>query len=1210
GTFTDIVAVQPDGRIRTRKLLSENPEQYRDAAIQGIRDFIGVDSTTAIPVEHIASVRMGTTVATNALLEHKGDAVLLLATRGFADALRIGYQQRPDLFALDIQLPQMLYSDVIEAQERVRADGHVEQALDLVQLRHDLQQAYDRGLRSIAIVFMHAWQYPQHERQAADLAAALGFTQISVSHEASALIKFIGRGDTTVVDAYLSPVLQRYVSQVAAELPATQLLFMQSNGGLAQADFFHGKDAILSGPAGGVVGMVQTAQAAGFEQLIGFDMGGTSTDVCHYDGEYERTLESLIAGKRIRAPMMRIHTVAAGGSSILHFDGRRFRVGPDSAGADPGPVCYRRGGPLTITDCNVMLGKLQADFFPQIFGESATLPLDVARVKAAFQALVEQAPGQHYLPEQMAAGFLQVAIENMANAIKKISLQRGYDVSSYTLCCFGGASGQHACLVAEALGMSRIFLHPYAGVLSAYGMGLAQVRKIVTHSIEQPVTPAIAPLIRQHQARLAKQASAEVRQQTSTATPVRIESRLHCRYAGSDSSLLLDWNGSLENLRRQFEIQHRQRYGFVSPEKALLVASIEIEAIAVDASPQSAAPAQGVAGESGGNKNIRLLGRYPVYMQDAWRDTPFYARDSLSPGHTLSGPAVIVEDTGTTVIEPQWRATVDAAYNLVLDYHAVAEQQAAVDNGIEDRGDDTLKVNPLKVDPVKLEIFNNLFMSIAEQMGFVLEQTAVSVNIKERLDFSCAIFDADGNLVANAPHMPVHLGSMSESIRAVIRDTQNDGGIGVMDGDAFVLNDPYNGGTHLPDITVIKPVFDEARHNIIFYVASRGHHADIGGVTPGSIPPHSRSIQEEGILINTFKLVERGVFREAEIRQLLAEGDYPARNIDFNIADLKAQLAACTRGENELRRIIGKMGLATVQAYMSHVQDNAEASVRAVIGQLHDGDFSYAMDDGSCIRVSVRVDRDRRCASIDFTGSSEQHAGNFNAPTAITRAAVLYVFRCLVQADIPLNEGCLKPLDITIPAGSLLNPAYPAAVVAGNVETSQAVVDALFGALGIMGAAQGTMNNVTWGNRNFQYYETLCGGAGGTAQAAGASAVHTHMTNSRLTDPEVLELRFPVVLDAFTLRAGSGGAGRHRGGDGVVRSVRFLEAVSASIVSGHRRVAPYGMAGGADAMCGENRVIRADGAEETVDGVADVQIRPGDSLRIATPGGGGYGETK
>jgi 5-oxoprolinase (ATP-hydrolysing) len=1200
GTFTDIVASNPNGQLLTHKLLSENPERYPDAAIQGIRELLGLNAEQAIPSEQIAVVRMGTTVATNALLEHKGEPVLFVTTQGFKDALRIGYQQRPNLFALDIELPQMLYADVLEVAERIAANGDIIQAPNPALIQADLQQAFQQGLRAVAIVFMHAYRYPQHEQLVANIAQDIGFTQISTSHQASPLIKWVGRGDTTVVDAYLSPVLRRYVQQVAQALPNIPLFFMQSNGGLTHADYFQGKDAILSGPAGGVVGMVKTAQAAGFNKLIGFDMGGTSTDVCHFAGEYERTLESQIAGARIRAPMMQIHTVAAGGGSILHYDGQRFRVGPDSAGANPGPAAYRRGGKLTITDCNVLLGKLQAAYFPKLFGADGKQALDTASVQQQFAELAKQA---NMPAESIAEGFLNIAVENMASAIKKISVQRGYDVSDYTLCCFGGASGQHACLVAERLGIKQILLHPFAGVLSAYGIGLADVRHIQTQTVELELTTYNLAIIQRQQAELMQSTSAYIQQQGIASTKLKHDTRLHCRYAGSDSTLSIAWQADSAALQTAFTQAHQQRFGFSSPEKAIIVASLEVEAIAANddtglllntAAPQTIEPTY-----------------HAVYMRGRWYNTPFYQREALAINQSIQGPAIILESTGTTVIEPQWSVMLRADNNLILDYCAQNETPCRMDAALEHTGMYSQRVSAITpeasqttANPIQLEIFNNLFMSIAEQMGFVLEQTAVSVNIKERLDFSCAMFDPNGNLVANAPHMPVHLGSMSESIKAIIHANQGQ----MQAGDAYVLNDPYYGGTHLPDVTVIKPVFDDTTQQIIFYVASRGHHADIGGITPGSIPPQSQSINEEGILLSNIKLVAQGQFREAELRGLLSQLPYPARNIDYNIADLKAQLAACMRGETELKRLIQQMGLNTVQAYMRYVQDNAEESVRRVISQLNDAEFCYAMDDGSQICVKLTVDQAQRCATLDFTGTSPQHPHNLNAPTAITKAAVLYVFRCLVRDNIPLNEGCLKPLTIIIPEGSMLNPHYPAAVVAGNVETSQYIVDCLFGALSVMGAAQGTMNNVTWGNARYQYYETLCGGAGATANANGASAVHTHMTNSRLTDPEILETRFPVRLEEFSIRTHSGGQGRYQGGNGIVRKTRFLEPMTVSIVSGHRRIAPYGMAGGQAGLVGQNAVQRANGQYETLAGIAQVEMQADDILSITTPGGGGFGE--
>ena len=1190
GTFTDLVARRPDGTLVTHKLLSENPARYPDAAIQGIRDMLGMEPGEPLPAARIDAVKMGTTVATNALLERQGEPTLLVVTRGFHDALRIGYQTRPDLFALDIELPEMLYREVLEVDERLDANGEVVCPLDEVRAREGLQAAYGRGLRSVAILFMHSYRYPGHEQRVAQIAREIGFTQVSVSAEASPLMKLVSRGDTTVVDAYLSPILRRYVEQVAGELDGMQqaggrLLFMQSNGGLTDAYRFQGKDAILSGPAGGVVGMVRTAQAAGFDRLIGFDMGGTSTDVSHYAGEYERAFETQVAGVRLRAPMMLIHTVAAGGGSMLQFDGARYRVGPESAGANPGPACYRNGGPLTVTDCNVMLGKLQPDHFPRVFGPNADQPLDVAVVRHKFEALaqrIQESAGDTRTPEQVAEGFLAIAVENMANAIKHISVQRGYDVSDYTLCCFGGAGGQHACLVADSLGMKRVYLHPYSGVLSAFGMGLADRRLMRAQAVEAELKPGLMPTLQRELERLREEGVAEMRAQGVAAPAIRCEYKLHLRYLGSDTALLLPFADQY-TIQSSFEQAHQQRFGFISSEKPLIVEAVQVEVISLSDHPSLSTPRvdAGVALQSGTS--------HETVMNGARATTPFYPRERLPVGQSVPGPAVIIEQTGTIVIEPGWRALLTRDDNIILERYQPLPSRVAIGT---------------QVDPVMLEIFNNLFMSIAEQMGMVLENTAASVNIKERLDFSCAVFDRQGELIANAPHIPVHLGSMSESIKTVIRER----GGNMSPGDAYLLNDPYNGGTHLPDVTLIKPVFGPDEKEVIFYVASRGHHADIGGTSPGSMPPDSTTVEQEGILINNFKLVDRGRFREVEIRELLASGPWPARNIDTNVADFQAQLAACEKGVQELMRMVDQFGLKVVHAYMQHVQDNAEESVRRVLDVLNDGQFCYQMDDGHRVCVKITLQRKERRARIDFSGTSDQHPGNYNAPAAVCRAAVLYVFRCLVDDMIPLNEGCLKPLQVIIPEGSMINPDYPAAVVAGNVETSQVIVDTLLGALGVAAGSQGTMNNFTWGNRQYQYYETLCGGAGATADSDGTSAVHTHMTNSRLTDPEVLEWRFPVRLESFEVRSGSGGKGRHRGGEGTIRKVRFLESMSANILAGHRRVPPYGMAGGQPGQVGRNYVEHADGRVTGLGHQGQVEMAPGDLFVIETPGGGGYGK--
>jgi 5-oxoprolinase (ATP-hydrolysing) len=1186
GTFTDIVARQPDGALVTHKLLSENPEHYQDAAVQGIRDLLQLTPDQSIPSDAVDAVKMGTTVATNALLERSGDRTLLVTTTGFRDALRIGYQARPRLFDRRIELPELLYEQVVEVDERVNATGDVLTPLDSEAAQRLLQAAFDDGIRSVAILFMHGYRFPDHEAQVAAIAREIGFTQVSASHAVSPLMKLVGRGDTTVVDAYLSPILRRYVDQVADQMGNTRLMFMQSSGGLTDARLFQGKDAILSGPAGGIVGAVQTAAQAGFKKIISFDMGGTSTDVAHYDGEYERAFETLVAGVRMRAPMMQIHTVAAGGGSICQFDGARYRVGPESAGANPGPACYRRGGPLTVTDCNVMLGKLQSDFFPHVFGPNQDAPLDDAAVKEKFSALAEEireATGDARSPAEVADGFLKIAVENMANAIKKISIERGYDVTEYTLCCFGGAGGQHACLVADALGMTQVLIHPFAGVLSAYGMGLADIRAIRERTVEEVLDDSMMPSVKDALDELAVDAEQEVLDQGVGPDRIQVHRRLHLKYQGTDTAHVVDLD-SVEAMVAAFEESHRQRYGFIMQEKPLIVESVAAEAVGLASDVGDRTETAAVT-EAAPEPRASVQAR----MAGADHEAPVFDVTDLRSGQRVMGPAVIAEPVATTVLEPGWEAEMTGTGDLVLRRVVPLDRVVAIGT---------------HCDPVMLEVFNNLFMSVAEQMGLTLQNTAYSVNIKERLDFSCAVFDAKGQLIANAPHMPVHLGSMGESVRAVI-----DNNVGtIQPGDVYVLNAPYNGGTHLPDVTVITPVFDDDGQSILFYVGSRGHHADIGGTMPGSMPPDTKTVEEEGVLIDNFKLVDRGDFREAAMRDLLASGDYPVRNADQNVADLKAQIAANEKGVRELRRMVDHFTLPTVVAYMEHVQANAEESVRRVIDVLKDGSFAYEMDDGSVIKVAISIDREKRGARVDFTGTSPQRPTNFNAPSAVCRAAVLYVFRTLVDDDIPMNEGCLKPIDIVLPEGCMLRPAYPAAVVAGNVETSQCITDTLYGALGVMAAAQGTMNNVTFGNDRHQYYETVCGGSGAGPDFDGTSAVHTHMTNSRLTDPEVLEWRFPVILERFEIRKESGGRGRHSGGDGTARRMRFLEEMELAILSGHRVIAPYGMAGGEPGACGRNWVERADGSRTEMSGTDAAMMHPGDVFVLETPAGGGYGE--
>ncbi|MEU8981604.1 hydantoinase B/oxoprolinase family protein [Streptomyces sp. NPDC048309] len=1211
GTFTDIVARRPDGRLLTHKLLSDNPARYTDAAVAGVREILGDDGREAAGA-HIEAVRMGTTVATNALLERTGERTLLVVTRGFRDALRIAYQNRPRIFARAIELPELLYERVVEVDERIAADGTVLRAPDLDTLAGQLQEAYDSGIRAVAVVCMHSHLHPAHEQAVGELAARVGFPQISLSSEVSPLMKLVPRGDTAVVDAYLSPVLRRYVQQVADELQGVRLMFMQSNGGLAEAGQFRGKDAILSGPAGGIVGMARMSQLAGFDRVIGFDMGGTSTDVSHFAGEYERVFTTQIAGVRLRSPMLDIHTVAAGGGSVLHFDGSRYRVGPDSAGADPGPACYRGGGPLTVTDANVALGRIQPAHFPAVFGPDGDQPLDDALVRDRFAALAREIrakTGDDRTPEQVAEGYLQIAVANIANAVKRISVQKGHDVTRYALTTFGGAGGQHACRVADSLGIRTVLVPPLAGVLSALGIGLADTTAMREQSVEAPLEAASMPGILKTADDLEGATRAELLAEDVPEERIRVTRRAQLRYDGTDTALTVELTEP-DTMTHAFEERHRATYSFTL-DRPVVVEALSVEATGLTEPPDLSALAAYEAALEGSPAAPETVS---LHTDGAWRDVPLHRREALPPGETVTGPAIITEAGSTTVVDDGWRAATTDDGHLVMERVAVTQSS---DLGTE-------------ADPVLLEVFNNLFMSIAEQMGARLESTAQSVNIKERLDFSCALFDPDGNLVANAPHIPVHLGSMGTSVKEVIRRR----GDGMRPGDTYAVNDPYHGGTHLPDVTVITPVFDtehtehtenagraestaHAGHaestgntegdRILFYVASRGHHAEIGGIAPGSMPANSRTIDEEGILFDNWLLAESGRFREAETLALLTEAPYPSRNPKTNLADLRAQIAANRKGVDEVRRMIEDFGLDVVQAYMKHVQDNAEEAVRRVIDTLEDGEFAYETDSGAVIRVRVSVDRGKRSATVDFTGTSAQLTTNFNAPFAVVNAAVLYVFRTLVADDIPLNDGCLRPLDIVVPPGSMLAPESPAAVVAGNVETSQAITGALYAALSVQAEGSGTMNNVTFGNERYQYYETVASGSGAGDGFPGAPVVQTHMTNSRLTDPEVLEWRLPVQLDEFAVRRGSGGAGRWPGGDGAVRRLRFHEPMTVSTLSQHRRVPPYGMAGGAPGALGANRVERADGTVTELGGSDATDVGPGDVLVIETPGGGGYG---
>ena len=1187
GTFTDIVAKKPDGKIIIDKLLSENSDAYKDAAVAGIRRILDLKNEDKIPTDIISSVKMGTTVATNALLERKGDRTLLLITKGFGDLLRIGYQNRPLLFDLSIKLPELLYERVVEVSERLNDKGEVVTELNEEEVRNSLIKAKSDGINSVAIAFMHSYINPDHENKIEQIAKEENFNQISVSHKVSPLIKLVGRGDTTVVDAYLSPILRRYVNQVSEELQdtkSTQLMFMQSNGGLTDANLFQGKDALLSGPAGGVVSMTQTGKQAGFNKLIGFDMGGTSTDVCHFAGEFERSFETELAGVRIRAPMMQINTVAAGGGSILSYKDGRFQVGPESAGAIPGPASYGRGGPLTVTDCNVLLGKLNPDFFPKVFGKTGDQPLNFEIVKKKFLDLSDIISKEKNEPMmdifKMAEGFLKIAVENMANAIKKISIQKGYDVTNYMLNCFGGAGGQHACNVADSLGISNVMIHPYAGVLSAYGMGLAEIRSIREGHFEKNITNILDAdnLIEI----LSSQAKKDLNDQDISDASIILLKNAFLHYKGSHQNLEIKFD-TPENMRKSFEQEHKKRFGFFVEDREIFIEMLTVEAVGKKTENYDFL-----------NPNTSTTKANPIafkkmYVNGSEINTPIYKRDELIIGQNISGPAIIVEATGTNIIDDGWSGTLDKHYNLILSRVEEKKLQKGIGTS---------------VDVVMLEVFNNLFMNIAEQMGATLANTAYSVNIKERLDFSCALFNNEGSLVANAPHVPVHLGSMSEAIKTVVRLNKDN----IYPDDVFVLNAPFNGGTHLPDVTVITPVFDKNGKEIIFFVASRGHHADIGGKTPGSGPPDSKHIEEEGVLIDNFKLFDKGIFREQEMRKILSSGKYPCRNIEHNMADLAAQVAANKTGIHEINSMIDQFGIETVHAYMNHVQDNAEESIRNAIVNLKQGEYEYELDNGEFIRVNVKIDKKNREAIIDFTGTAPKNPFNYNAPMAVCYAVILYVFRTLVGNNIPLNEGCFKPIKIIIPNNSMINAKYPSAVIAGNTEVSQLTCNALFGALGVIAGSQATMNNFIWGNDTIQNYETICGGTGAGPNFHGTSAIQTHMTNTRSTDPEVLETRFPVRLEEFSIRKNSGGKGKFNGGDGVTRKLRFLEPMTVTTLCSHRRVKPFGLNGGSPGDCGKEWLERTDGSILNLNGNDSCEVEPNDLFVMQTPGGGGFGE--
>jgi 5-oxoprolinase (ATP-hydrolysing) len=1182
GTFTDVIGVSPSGQLHVRKILSQ-PGGAADPAIRGVRDILSASG------QAIHAVKVGTTVATNALLERKGEPVLLVTTRGFADGLRIGYQNRPDIFARHILLSDRLYSSVLEASERIDSDGATLTPLDAQGLRADLLKARQAGLRTVAIVLMHGWKFPQHEREAAAIARSLGFEEVSVSHELSPLVRYVARGDTTVLNAYLALALRRYVSGLQRELhnldPGARLELMQSNGGLAAADTFHAMSSVLSGPAGGLIGMQWIGNRLGIPRLVGFDMGGTSTDVSLLDGELPRRFEHIIAGVRLQSPMLDVHTIAAGGGSILHFTDGRFAAGPDSAGADPGPACYGRDGPLTLTDVQVLLGHLRPDTLPAVFGRYGQDRIDtevVAQKFADLASLVTPDAGTPGHVESLAESFLEVAVEAMANAIRQVSTRQGLDAAEFTLFCFGGAAGQHACRVARAAGMRRVLVHPLASVLSAFGIGVADRLAMRRASLRLTLTSAAlstaSDKLRELEAQSREELAVFGNDNNAPAAGVRVQHWLELRSGDSETSLSVPAS-SYEEVLAAFSAMHLKRFSFAAAEHNVVIEAVRVEArmASIDAialrmpqsTPQAPLPAS-VRAWFGG-----------------WVDVPVVRGSELNA--QLTGPALIIEPNSTIVLECGWRAQRLQGGELLLDAPGAASEQVLREKHAPD--------------PARIEIFNNLFMHIAEQMGEVLKATAQSVNIKERLDYSCALFDAGGGLVANAPHMPVHLGSMGASVRAVI-DTQ---GSNMNPGDSWLLNSPYHGGTHLPDMTVVTPVFLGNTANPDFFVASRAHHADIGGTTPGSMPPFSRTIEEEGALFECFLLVAGGALRERELRAALASTRFPARNPDQNVADLQAQLAANSRGIAQIGRAVQRYTLPVVHSFMRYVQDNAATSVRNAIGHLQPGEFRYEMDNGQVIAVRIDIDYNSRTARVDFTGTSAQDPHNFNAPRAVCLAAVLYVFRTLIDRPIPLNEGCLEPLEVVIPPGSMLDPLPPAAVAAGNVETSQCIVDALYGALGVLAASQGTMNNLTFGDSRRQYYETIAGGAGAGPDFDGCDAVQTHMTNSRLTDPEILESKYPVLVREFSVRRGSGGRGLHRGGDGAVRKLEFRAPMSGALLANHRRIAPFGSKGGAAAMPGTASIQRISGDVESLGATARFDVAQGDVLTIETPGGGGFG---
>uniref|UniRef100_T1DC93 Putative 5-oxoprolinase n=1 Tax=Cupiennius salei TaxID=6928 RepID=T1DC93_CUPSA len=1241
GTFTDIFALCPGKKIKLLKLLSDDPVNYPDAPREGIRRIISQETGMDLPPNHeiptknLDWIRMGTTVATNALLERKGERIALFITAGFKDILHIGNQARPSIFSLEIVCPEHLYEEVIEIKERVvlqqsncqlniagstftgitGEDIKILDPLNENQVREELSKLQEKGIRSLAVVFLHSYLFPDHELKVKDIALEMGFKHISLSSEVMAMLRIVPRGHTACVDAYLTPCIKRYVENFSAgfqdQLKDVNVLFMQSDGGLTPMNLFWGSRAVLSGPAGGVIGYSKTAYGAFSKQpVIGFDMGGTSTDVSRYDGQYDHIYDTAIAGVTIQSPQLDIQTVAAGGGSMLFFRSGLLVVGPESAGAHPGPVCYRKGGPLTVTDANLVLGRLQPEFFPKIFGRTKDLPLDKQATMEAFENLTKevnnfiqsQSAGdvaeQHcYSVPELALGFVTVANETMSRPIRAITQGKGFDTSQHVLAVFGGAGSQHACSIAKNLGISTIFIHKYAGILSAFGMALADVVSEAQESCAAVFSHENFDYINSRLKALSSKCIIKLQEQGFNEDQICLELYLNMRYEKTDCALMCSRPSSSNEIMDFLSIfldRYKREFGFSIPNRPILVDDIRVRGLAKHCFDFSSDVK--IADSPPKHKSV-----VECYFEGGFQETRIYVIEDLCYGHEIVGPAIIIDANCTILVEPDCLATVTEDGSILIKVLKTSSQSVST-----------------ALDMIQLSIFSHRFMSIAEQMGKVLQRTAISTNIKERLDFSCALFGPDGGLVSNAPHIPVHLGSMQEAVKYQIRHL----GDSIREGDVILSNHPLAGGTHLPDLTVITPVFDGNGSRPIFFVASRGHHADIGGLTPGSMPAHSTLLSQEGAVFLSFKLVEDGIFQEEALTNLLREpskvpGCAGTRNLQDNLSDLKAQIAANQKGISLVHALIREYGLEVVQSYMAHIQRNAEIAVRDMLKKIGSaarqttGSSTLVatdhMDDGTVIQLKVDIDVGTGGATFDFRGTGYEVRGNCNAPCAVTFSAIIYCLRCMIQHDIPLNQGCLSPVRVLIPQGTILSPSGEAAVVGGNVLTSQRVVDVVLKAFEACAASQGCMNNITFGDETLGYYETVAGGAGAGPYFQGRSGVHTHMTNTRITDPEVLEKRYPVILECFHLKEGTGGRGKYRGGDGVLRKIRFRKDMTLSVLTERRVFAPYGLKGGGDGKMGSNLLIRKDGRVINLGSKNSVQVFPGDAFLLQTPGGGGYG---